>query len=135
MDDASDMIGDDRSRAVAAAGDPSSQRRLLAEGLEEAGFLVAVFDRGGRYLDVNNSVCALVGYERDEFLELKVGDLAVRPTAAAAIRRQLRRHGVAEGAIDVRSRTGESYRLGFLSGKVMGGIFDGCFVGIAWLDR
>jgi PAS domain-containing protein len=134
VDDASDPIGDDRSRAV-AAGDPSSQRRLLAEALEEAGFLVVVFDRGGRYVDANNSVCALLGYERAEFLELKVGDLAVRPRAAAAVRRELRRHGVADGAIEVRSQTGECYRLGFLSGKVMGGVFDGCFVGIAWLDK
>ena len=109
------MMGDDCTSA-GSPDDASSQRRLLAEAVDEAGFLVVVFDQEGRYLDVNNSACELLGYERAEFLELKVGDLALRPAAAAAIRRELRGEGVVNGAIDVRTRTGESHRLGFFTG-------------------
>lgn len=119
-------------RSGAGTGDRCWRRRLLAETLDAAGFLVVVFDRSGRYLDANGSARALLGCEPEEPLELKVGDLAVRASAAAAIRRQLREHGVAEGEIDVRSLTGEPYRLGFLAGAVRGA--DDLFVGIGWLD-
>ncbi|MGH2805950.1 MAG: PAS domain S-box protein [Actinomycetota bacterium] len=46
--------------------------RLLMEGASDA---ISVTDADGRYLDVNDSACALTGYSRDELLGMSVADL------------------------------------------------------------
>jgi len=56
-----------------------SRFRTYVESAPEGVF---VADATGRYLDANPAACALVGYRRDELLQMTVADLAPRNKAA-----------------------------------------------------
>ena len=45
--------------------------------IEAAGDAIFMYDLQGRFVDVNTAACKLVGYERDELLRLRVGDIEI----------------------------------------------------------
>jgi PAS domain S-box-containing protein len=59
-----------------------SRFRAYVESAPEGVF---VADASGRYLDANPAACALVGYSRDELLQMTIADLAPRDLAAKHI--------------------------------------------------
>ncbi len=63
--------------AAAARSEPLIQTPLLGEAIEHGPVGVVVFDEDGRYLAVNQFLCDLLGYTRDELLRMRLGDLAV----------------------------------------------------------
>jgi PAS domain S-box-containing protein len=56
--------------------DPLIQTSLLGEAIEHAPVVVLVADEQGDLVAVNQSACALLGYERGELLTLRVGHVA-----------------------------------------------------------
>src|SRR5581483_2630523 len=81
------------------------QQLLLGDALEFAADLAAfVLDEHGRYIAVNDFVCQLTGYTREELLGLEIGTLNPHLAVAYAERRM-------SGTTAVRSRTGERVQL------------------------
>lgn len=60
---------------------PLIQAGLLGEALDLGPVAVFVADEHMRYIAVNAYACDLVGYARDEMLELTMSDLAGEPAA------------------------------------------------------
>jgi PAS domain S-box-containing protein len=56
--------------------DPLIQASLLGEAVEHAPVAVFVADENARYIAVNATACALLGYSREEFLGMRVTDVA-----------------------------------------------------------
>ena len=56
--------------------DPLIQTSLLGEAIAHAPVAVFVADEQGGFVAVNQSACALVGYERGELLTMRVGDIS-----------------------------------------------------------
>ena len=60
---------------------PLIQTGLIGEALESGPVGVLVADDDARYVAVNLYACKLLGYEREELLELSVPDIAVGESA------------------------------------------------------
>jgi PAS domain S-box-containing protein len=81
------------------------QPGLLGEAVDSGPALVFVADDAGRYVAVNRRACDVLGYEREELLELRVTDVATDgevPDLYAA----LRRAGTAAGTTTLRAKDG-----------------------------
>src|SRR5262249_28733418 len=59
------------------------QTALLGEAVDGGPALIFVADEEMRYLAVNQRACDVLGYTRDELLELNVTDVAREPTSPA----------------------------------------------------
>jgi PAS domain S-box-containing protein len=70
----------ERHRMEAALRKSEANYRSL---LEQASDGIAVIDRQGRYLDVNSRMCDMMGYSRDEFLNLTIKDVVASEDQAA----------------------------------------------------
>ena len=97
--------------------DPAIHEALLAQALEHAPFAVSVFDEDGNYVAVNERVCELTGYTREELLTM--GPLNVTADDSERARRNFDealagrlRGGIAR----IRKKDGEvievAYRIG-----------------------
>jgi len=81
------------------------QSSLVGEALDDGPALVFVADEDRRYVAVNRHACDVLGYERDELLELRVTDVAVEDRAERLYDDLLRtRHGA--GRIGLRRKDG-----------------------------
>jgi PAS domain S-box-containing protein len=58
----------------AQIANPLVQASLLGEAVEGADIAIVVSDEDGRCIAVNQRACALLGYARDDLLELAVSD-------------------------------------------------------------
>jgi PAS domain S-box-containing protein len=117
--------------AAATRSERLIQIALLGEAVDHAPIAVFVFDADGRYVAVNGRACMLLGYDREEIVSRRIGELAVDPREA--IREYL---AVAEGIVDegttrVRRGDGEELTLRFRGAatKIAGVTF---YVGVAW---
>lgn len=81
------------------------QPGLLGEAVDTGPALVFVADDEGRYVAVNRRACEVLGYEREELLELGVTDVAVAADAPD-LYRALRRRGEAAGTTMLRGKDG-----------------------------
>ena len=81
------------------------QPGLLGEAVDTGPALVFVADDDGRYVAVNRRACEVLGYEREELLELHVTDVAVAADAPD-LYRALRRRGEAAGTTLLRGKDG-----------------------------
>jgi PAS domain S-box-containing protein len=106
------------------------QKSLVGEALDTGPVAVFVADDDGKYLAVNAYACELLGYEREELLALRVGDVAVNRGAAddfEALRRQGRRTGVAV----LRRKDGAELSMHFRAGETtVGGM--SLYIGVCW---
>jgi PAS domain S-box-containing protein len=66
-----------------AAAEVLIQTALLGEALDTGPALVFVSDEDMRYIAVNESACRVLGYTRDELLQLRVSDIAREPEVSA----------------------------------------------------
>lgn len=63
------------------ASEPLVQTVLLGEAVEHAPVGILVVDDEMRYVAANQTACELLGYRRDELLQLRVTDIASYPEA------------------------------------------------------
>ena len=63
------------SATQAARASAAVQSTMLGELLENARIAAVAVDDGGRYVAVNRYACELVGYNREELLGRRVGEL------------------------------------------------------------
>ena len=76
-------LADDLSLAVAKLRDEAPQRALatserrLRETFEQAGLGITRIDMNGRFLEVNQKFCEMLGYTREELLGLNARDVTV----------------------------------------------------------
>lgn len=80
------------------------QVRRLFDGVSDALLLT---DEHGRYLDANASATALLGYSRQEIVQMRVGDLpAIGPSWTEAERGRFAREGTWRGNMLIRRKNG-----------------------------
>lgn len=104
---------------------------LVGEALEHGPVAVFVFDDEGRYLAVNGMACRLLGYQRDDLLARRIGELSVQ-TASEAVQSYLAAmEAGTEATTEVRHADGSILRLHFraAAARVAG---MPVFVGVAW---
>ena len=106
------------------------QKSLVGEALENGPFAVFVADDDGRYLAVNAYACDLLGYTRDELLDLRVSDVAVDSDAAADYG-EMKRKGSHNGLTVLRHKDGTDLQVHFrASSTTVGGM--PLYVGSCW---
>lgn len=73
-------------------------------------------DSNRRYIFVNDSACELLGYTREEFLQMKIDDISF-PSGAhvAPMYAQYLRDGKMDGIFALRRKSGEVIRIKFTS--------------------
>jgi PAS domain S-box-containing protein len=64
-----------------STSEPLVQSVLLGEAVEHAPVAILVADEEMRYVAANATACELLGYTRDELLQMRVTDVAVYPGA------------------------------------------------------
>jgi PAS domain S-box-containing protein len=104
---------------------------LVGEALEHGPVAVFVFDEDGRYLAVNGMACELLGYDRDELLQRRIGELSpLRQSEAIDAYRAALEAGL-EATTEAMRADGTILRLRFrgASAKVAG---MPVYVGVAW---
>jgi PAS domain S-box-containing protein len=106
------------------------QKSLVGEALEHGPMAIFVADEDGRYLAVNAFACELLGYTRDELLELRLSEVAVNPEAQQEFD-EMRRTGSGGGLTVLRHRDGTERPMQYRSSQTtVGGM--PLFVGICW---
>ncbi|HEY7792867.1 MAG TPA: PAS domain-containing protein [Gaiellaceae bacterium] len=104
---------------------------LVGEALEHGPVAVFVFDEEGRYLAVNGMACRLLGYERDELLARRLGDLSTQ-TAEEAVQAYLAAmEAGTEATTEVRRGDGSLLRLHFRAASARAAGMP-VYVGVAW---
>jgi len=106
------------------------QKSLVGEAVDGGPVAVFVADDDQRYLAVNAYACELLGYERDELLELRVGDVAVNDNAAGDYT-GLQRGGVRTGQTILRCKDGTELSMNFRASQTRVGGMD-LYVGVCW---
>jgi PAS domain S-box-containing protein len=96
---------------------PLIQQALIGEALENSAVLVFVADELMRYSAVNQHACDVLGYTREELLELHVTDLATAPEAPELYRGMLEK-GSQVGATLLRCKDGRTLRFGYSASEV-----------------
>lgn len=81
------------------------QPGLLGEAVDVGPALVFVTDDEGRHVAVNRRACEVLGYERDELLELRVTDVTF-PDGEPDLYLALTRRGTTSGTSSIRSKDG-----------------------------
>ncbi|MEA2527543.1 MAG: hypothetical protein QOF73_4770 [Thermomicrobiales bacterium] len=94
----------DNARLYRDAQAAEARYRGLFDGAADA---ILVFHEDGRYLDANPAMIALLGYERDDLLGKRMGDLAIDgPPAAQTRAARLREAGSLRTETTLRHRDG-----------------------------
>jgi PAS domain S-box-containing protein len=79
---------------------------LLHDAVDRSPALVFVADDEMRYLAVNNTACEVLGYTRQEFLSLRVTDVAVA-VEAESLYQEMRSERSQQGDVELRTKEGE----------------------------
>jgi PAS domain S-box-containing protein len=69
----------ERKRAVAAVREQEEESRTILKTTMEGVF---IFDHQGRFLEVNDTYCSMIGYSRDELLHMSIPDVEADETPA-----------------------------------------------------
>src|SRR5687768_11389000 len=88
------------------------QRSLVGEAVDSGPVAIFVADDDKKYLAVNAYACTLLGYTREELLELHVSDVAVNDGAADEYD-EMRRLGEHSGLAVLRHRDGTEIPMNF----------------------
>ena len=91
------------------------QTSLLGEAVENGPTAVFVADETGRYVAVNRAACDLLGYTREELLELTVRDVAENGGRFD----EVRENGQLAGATDLIRKDGSKVTFTYIAGKTV----------------
>jgi PAS domain S-box-containing protein len=101
---------------VTISADSLIQVSLLGEAVENGPAPVFVADETRRYVAVNRAACALLGYERDELLALRVDDVVPDVPGWA----EMASNGAAvPGTVTLRRKDGKQVEFNYLAGKTV----------------
>jgi PAS domain S-box-containing protein len=106
------------------------QKSLVGEAIDNGPMAVFVADEDGRYFAVNAYACELLGYEREELLELRVTDVAVNDGAPGDYG-EMRRRGSHAGLTILRRKDGSELPMNFRASKTLVSGME-LFVGVCW---
>ena len=84
---------------------PALRELMLGQAIDAAGYVVLVADYWMRYLEVSSGACELLGYSRDELLELTVPDVVVE-THADELYDEMVERGSQRGHVTLRTKSG-----------------------------
>ena len=108
----------------------STQLSLLAEAIDSAPVAVFVADENARYIAVNETACAMLGYERAELLELSVTDVAPWPETPRQYVEMIV-GDFREGTTRLRRKDGSELRIAFRAAPtVVAGM--GAYMSVVW---
>lgn len=82
------------------------QHRLIGDAVASGGYVVLVADAEMKFLAVSDGACALLGYRREELLELTVPDIVVERRQAESLYAKFVREGLQRGEITLRRKDG-----------------------------
>jgi PAS domain S-box-containing protein len=121
-------VEDERSaQARTAASGALAQSTLLGELLENARIGVLAVDEG-RYVAANQYACTLSGYERDDLIGRRVGEL--NPASALPAQfAEIRGDGRGGGEVLLRRKDGEEVRVSY---RVVGATIAGLEILVAF---
>lgn len=88
-----------------SVAEPLIQATLIGEAVDNGPCAIFVADENGRYVAVNTMACDLLGYRRNELLELNVKDVAPEAPVAAQFT-ELAEEGKLSGTTVLRHRDG-----------------------------
>jgi PAS domain S-box-containing protein len=95
---------------------PLVQIGLLGEAVDGAPVAVLVADETGRYVAANRFACSLLGYTREELLQLNVTDIAVG-TDVAAHYQSFVAAGIQKGVLTARRKDGTTFEFRYRAGE------------------
>jgi PAS domain S-box-containing protein len=98
--------------------EPLIQTSLLGEAAEHAPFSVLVADEEGRYVAANVAACLMLGYTRDELLELAMTDVA-RYEEAPGEYEELIDTGTKLGVSELTRKDGTTVRFSYVAGATV----------------
>jgi PAS domain S-box-containing protein len=78
--------GKSKGRRMTLLSEPSVQTGLLAHAVDSAPAALFVVHESGRIVGANQYACAMLGYDREELLDLSVDDLAASPDLEPLLR-------------------------------------------------
>ena len=83
------------------------QHRLVGDAVASGGYVVLVADHKMRFLAASDGACALLGYTREEMVEMAVPDIVVEQTEVESLYAQFVREGMQRGEITLRRKDRE----------------------------
>jgi PAS domain S-box-containing protein len=83
------------------------QHRLVGDAVASGGYVVLVADLDMKFLAVSDGACALLGYTREELVQLTVPDIVVERREAESLYSKFVREGLQRGEITLRRKQGE----------------------------
>lgn len=115
-----------------STSEPLVQSVLLGEAVEHAPVAILVADDEMRYVAANATACQLLGYTREELLQLRVTDLAQYPEAEGEFEAMIAT-GELIGRTTVRDKHGNLRSLRHRSAetKIAGLVY---YVAVLWPD-
>jgi PAS domain S-box-containing protein len=115
-----------------SSSEPLVQSVLLGEAVERAPVAILVADEEMRYVAANTTACRLLGYTREELLQLRITDLAQYPGAEGEFEAMIAA-GELIGRTTVRHKDGNtrSFRHRSAETKIAGLAY---YVAVLWPD-
>jgi PAS domain S-box-containing protein len=111
-----------------SVAEPLVQFSLLGEAIDGGPVAVLVADDAGRYLAANRYACELLGYSREELLQLSIHDVAIVGDVEAHLQESMTGRE-RRGVYDVRRKDGTTTRLRYRAGRTrLAGMW--CFVAV-----
>jgi PAS domain S-box-containing protein len=98
--------------------EPLIQASLLGEAIENGPVAVLVADEHGQYVAVSQAACRLLGYTRDELLEMTVTDVA-RYGDPPAEWAEMELHGSRAGISNLTCKDGSSVAFAYVAGATV----------------
>jgi PAS domain S-box-containing protein len=79
---------------------------IVGEAVANGGYVVLVADEEMRFIAASDGACAVLGYAREEILELAVPDIVVERRAAESLYADFLRDNLQSGDITLRRKDG-----------------------------
>jgi PAS domain S-box-containing protein len=98
--------------------EPLIQTSLLGEAIENGPAAVFVADELGKYVAVNPAACLMLGYTREELLDLRVADIA-RYSDAGLEWNEMRLAGTRAGTSRLTRKDGTVVEFSYVAGATI----------------
>ncbi|HVS86301.1 MAG TPA: PAS domain-containing protein [Gaiellaceae bacterium] len=92
-----------------------AQELLLGRAAVTAGAGVLVSDDTARFVAANSAACKLLGYTRDQLLQLRLSDLADRASGLVESAREVAGGKIRHGTASVRRKDGRTFPAQWVS--------------------